>query len=90
MPTRSGTQHHLQDPISEMDPNIASIAKLLEELFTRFDNVKQELRSNREHLNRIKRETTENISENGPRPENHTPKYNVQPDHDGITCRILI
>jgi len=39
MPTRSGTQYHLRDPISEMDPNIASIAKLLEDLSTRFDNV---------------------------------------------------
>ena len=39
MPTRSETQYHLQDPISEMDPNIASIAKLLEDFSTRSDNV---------------------------------------------------
>jgi len=39
MPTRSGTQYHLRDPISEMDPTIASIAKLLEDLSTRFENV---------------------------------------------------
>jgi len=30
MPTRSGTQYHLQDPISEMDHNITGITKLLE------------------------------------------------------------
>jgi len=29
MPTHSGTQYHLRNPISEMDPKIASIAKLL-------------------------------------------------------------
>ena len=40
MPTRSETQYHLQDPISEMDPNIASIANLLEDLSTQFSNVK--------------------------------------------------
>ena len=50
MPTR-GTQYHLRDLISEMNPNIASIAKLLEELYTRFNNVEQELKSDRECLN---------------------------------------
>jgi len=30
---------HSKEPISEMDPNIASIAKLLKDLSTRFDNV---------------------------------------------------
>jgi len=48
MPTRSGTQYHLQDPIFEMDPNIASIEKLLEDLSTRFSNVEQVLRSDRD------------------------------------------
>jgi len=57
MPTR-GTQYHLRDLISEMNPNIASIAKLLEELYTRFNNVEQELKSDRERLNWLERETT--------------------------------
>ena len=43
IPTRSGTQYHLRDPISEMDPNIVSTVKLLEVLFTRFSNVKKQL-----------------------------------------------
>jgi len=66
MPTRSGTRYHLRDPISEMDLNIASITELLKDLSTRFCNVEHELRSNREHLDRIEHETTENVSENGP------------------------
>ena len=39
MHIHSGTKYHLQDPISEMDPDIANIAKLLEDLSTRFGNV---------------------------------------------------
>jgi len=39
MHIHSGTKYHLQDPIFEMDPDIASIAKLLEDLSTRFGNV---------------------------------------------------
>ena len=72
-----------------MDPNITSIAKLLEDLSTRFSNVKQELRNNRECLDRIECETTENVSENGPRRENHTPRYNVPSDHDGMNLRNI-
>jgi len=34
MTTHSGTQYHLRDPTSKMDPNIASIAKLLVDLST--------------------------------------------------------
>ena len=68
MPTRSETQYHFRDSISEMNPNIASIAKLLEDFFTRFDNVEQELRSNRKCLHRLERETIKNVNENGPRP----------------------
>ena len=34
MPTHNETQYHLQDQISEMNLNIASIAKLLEDLST--------------------------------------------------------
>jgi len=37
------------------------------------------LRSNKECLDRLERETTENVGENGPRPENRTPRNNVQP-----------
>ena len=66
-----------------------ALQKLLKDLSTRFDNVKQELRSNRKCVDRIKRETTENVSENGPRPENHTPRYNVQPDHNGMSLRNI-
>ena len=51
MLTRSEIQYHIRDPNSDMDPNIASIVKLLEDLSTRFDNIEQELRSNRERLN---------------------------------------
>ena len=89
MPTHSGTQYHFRDPIYEMDPNIASIAKLLEDLSTRFGNVKQKLKSNMERLDRIERETIENVSENGPRPENHTPMHNVQPDHDVMNLQNI-
>ena len=28
--------------------------------------------------------TTENVSENGPQPENQKPRYNVQLDQDGM------
>jgi len=42
-----------------------------------------------ERLNRIERETIENVSENGHRLENHTPRYNVQPDHDGMNLRNI-
>jgi len=42
------------------------------------------LRSNRERLGRLERETTKNVCENKPRSENRTLKYNVQPDHDGM------
>jgi len=52
-----------------MDSNIASIAKLLEDLSTQFDIVEQELRSNRERLDWLEYETTKNVSENWPRPE---------------------
>jgi len=45
-----------------MDLNIASIAKLLEDLSTQFDNIEQELRNNRECLDRIEHETIENVS----------------------------
>ena len=69
MSTRSGTQYHLQNPIYEMDPNTTSIVKLLEDLSIRFDNVEQELTNNIECLDRVERETTENVGENGPRPE---------------------
>ena len=89
MPTHSGTQYHFRDPISEMNPNIASIAKLLEDFFTWFDNVEQELRSNRECLDRLERETIENVSENGPRVENRTPRYIVQSDHDEMNLRKI-
>jgi len=71
MPTRSGKQYHLRDSIFEMDPNITSIVKLLEDLSTRFGNVQQELRSNRECLGWIECEITENVSENGHRPVTH-------------------
>jgi len=89
MPTCSGTQYHLRDPISKMEPNIPSITKHLEDLSTRFGNIEQELRSNMERLDRLERETTENVSENGPRPNNHTPRHNVQPDHDGMNSRNI-
>ena len=89
MPTCSETQFHLRDLFSEMDPNIASMTKLLEDLSTGFDNAEQELRSNRERLDRLERETIENVSENGPRPENGTPRYNVQPDQDGMNLRNI-
>jgi len=72
-----------------MDPNIASITELLEYLSTRFYNVEQELKSNREHLDRIDRETTENVSENTPRPENHTLRYSVQLDHDEMNLQNI-
>jgi len=39
MPACNETQYHLRDPILKIDPNIASIAKLLEDLSTRFGNV---------------------------------------------------
>ena len=42
-----------------------------------------------EHLDRIERKTIENVSENGPRPENHTHRYNVQPDHDGMNLQNI-
>ena len=82
MPTRSGTQYHIPDLISEMDPNISSIANLLEDLSTRFRNVEQEFRNNRECLDRLECEITENISDNGPRSENRTSRYNIQPNQD--------
>ena len=72
-----------------MDPNIASITELLEYLSTRFYNVEHELKSNRKHLDRIDRETTENVSENTPRPENHTLRYSVQLDHDGMNLQNI-
>ena len=72
-----------------MDPNIASITKLIEDLSNWFGNVEQELRSNKEHLDRLERETIENVSENESRPKNCTPSYNVQPDQDGMNLRNI-
>ena len=89
MPTHSGTQYHIRGRIFEMDPNIASIAKLLEDLSTRFGSVEKELRSNRERLDRLERETIENVNENGPRVENRTPSYIVQSDHDEMNLRKI-
>jgi len=55
-----------------MDPILANITKLLEDLSTRMNNVKQELKSNGEC------KTAENTSENGSRPENYPSRNNVQ------------
>ena len=71
------------EPIFEIDPNFASITKLLKDLSARLSNVKQELKSNKE------RETAENVSENGPGTENRTFKNNVQIDHDGMNLKNI-
>ena len=42
------------------------------------------MRSNREHLDRLERETIKNVSENGFRHENRTLRYNAQSDYDGM------
>jgi len=63
MITCSGTQYHLHDPTSDMETSLANITKLLENLTTRMNDVEQEVRNTRN------RETTDNISDNGPRPE---------------------
>ena len=47
------------------------------------------LRSNKERLDRIKCETTQNVSENGFRRENHTLRINVQPDHDAMNLHNI-
>jgi len=61
MTTRSGTEYHSYDQTSNMESSLANITKLLENLTTRMNDVEQELRNTRE------RETTDNISDNGPR-----------------------
>jgi len=33
--------------------------------------------------------TTENVSDSRTRPEDHTPRYNVQHDHDGVNLRNI-
>jgi len=48
------------------------------------------LRSDREHVDRLERETTENVNENEPRPEDRTPRYIVQTDHNGINIQNII
>ena len=81
MPTCSGTQYHLQEPISEMNPNLPIITKLMEYLSTLLSNVEQKLKSNKE------RETAENASENRPHPENRASKNGVQTDNDEINLK---
>jgi len=46
-------------------------------------NIEQELKINR------KRETSKNVSENEPRPENHMSKNNVQTVHDGMNLKNI-
>jgi len=48
MLTHSGSQYHPREPISEIDPNIANITKLLEDLSGRLGNIEHELKSNRD------------------------------------------
>ena len=47
------------------------------------------MRSNRERLGRLERETTKNVCENKSRSENRTLRRNVQPDHDGMNLRNI-
>jgi len=47
------------------------------------------LRSNKERLDRIKCEPIQNVSENGPRPENRTLRNNIQPDHDAMNLQNI-
>ena len=83
MPTRSETQYHIREPTFEVDPNIANIIKLLEDLSAWLSNVEEELKSNTEH------ETAENVSENGPCNENHTSRNNVQTYHDAMNLKNI-
>ena len=57
--------------------------ELLEDLSVRLGNVEQELKRNREH------EIVENVSKNGPRPENCTSRNNVETDHDGMNLKNI-
>jgi len=53
MHTRSGTQYHIWDPKSEMNPNISSIAKLLEYLSPPIWQYRARVEKHREHLDRL-------------------------------------
>jgi len=72
MTTHSGTQYHPHDPTSDMESSLANIITLLENLTTLINNIEQEIRNTRN------RETTDNVSDNGPRPEPHQPRINNQ------------
>jgi len=55
-----------------MESSLTNITKLLENLTTQMNNVEQEVRNTRN------RETTDNISDNEPRPEPLQPRVNDQ------------
>ena len=83
MTIRNGTQYHPRDLTSEMDSALANITTLLENLTTRVDNVEQQLRYIRD------RETTDNVSDNGPRPEPRNPKINDHNDFAGVNFKNI-
>jgi len=66
-----------------MESALDNFAKLLERLTTRMENVEQELRKTREW------ETTNNVSENGPRVGPHHPRNNDQNDFAGVNCKNI-
>jgi len=47
------------------------------------------LKSNKDRLDLIECENIDNVSENRPRSENRTARYNVQPNHDGINLQNI-
>jgi len=83
MTTRSGTQYHPHDPTFDMEFSLANITKLLENLTTRMNDVEQEVRNTKN------RETTDNISDNGPRPEPHQPRINDQNHFAGANFKNI-
>ena len=82
MTVRSGTQYHPRDPTSDIESSLANITKLLENLTTRMNNVEQEIRNTRRNW-----ETTDNVSDNRPRPEPRQPRINDQNDFAGANFK---
>ena len=83
MTTRSGTQYHPYNPTFEMESALDNLTKLLERLTTWMDNMKQDLRNTRE------RETTNNVSDNGPHVGPRHSRNNDQNDFAGANFKNI-